>query len=388
MIPRHLFRCLLVFIALCFGTANARAQPAANTPAQTQQQIDDAAELEAITQLAADAFYAEAIVRATIAIEETPQPDKALFYLRGYSRQYLSQHEKSIEDVKDLGDYKPVGTKWPKAAAIVRYCQRCIAVRPPHKNLVQLENGTWIHIYYGEENQFTRNAMRDAAQGFQAASQFFGVRTSDVSVFLFTEAEHDQFQAFHKAAYNYVGTPWVQVFYRMGSIVMSQKNALGTVFEPDTPRMLEFVTHESSHLLVAQILGRYPVDFPNWMIEGIANVGASTVLPKMIERNDKGMRALLKQDAIFSLEDMTVPAKWAIAIDKTFVKGEKGSPYGQGLHMTLYLQTLLARADKADFLMDVRRLKSFDLALKENLGLTPQQFYDDWFQFLENSPQP
>ena len=71
-------------------------------------------------------------------------------------------------------------------------------------------------------------------------------------------------------------------------------------------------------------------------------------------------------------------------MDKTKVKGEEGSPYMQGLHMTRYLQMRLDRAGKSDFLMDVRRLQSFDLALKENLDLTPQQFYDEWFQFLED----
>ena len=383
MTPRHLFRYLLVFLLLCSGIVDAGAQAVANAPAPTQQQIDEAAELKEIRRLAAAALYEEAIVRATIAIETTAQPNKDLYYLRGYSRRYLSQYEKAIEDLQDLGNYKLIGN-WPKSDEMVSYLKGGIATRPPHKHLLQLENGTWIHIYYGEENEFTRNVIRDATQGFQAAIQFFGVQPRDVSVFLFTETEYDKFEAFQKAVLGRLLTSWIRVYANQGSIVVSQKNGLGKVFEPETPRMLEFVTHEFSHLLVIQILGRYPKDFPNWMIEGIANVGASTVLPTFADGNDRGMRYLLQQDAILPLEEVTSRQLWAIAIDRTWVKGEKGSPYAQGFHMTRYLQMRLARAGKSDFLLSVRRLKSFDLALKENLNLTPQQFYDDWFQFLED----
>ena len=379
---RPLFNALLVCALIYLGAPLAGAQTAAN--ATSRQAKDDAAELQAIKQLVNDALYEEALVRATVAIETTAQPDRELFYLRGYARHYLSLYEKSIEDVKDLGGYKPVGDKWPTASDIVIYCKRCIAARPPHEKLVQLENGTWIHIYYGEENEFTRNAMRDAAQGFLAASRFFGVQTRDVSAFLFTENEYDQFMAFQKATRGSLLTSWIQVYYRQGSMVISQKNALGKVFEANTPRMLKYITHEFSHLLVAQIIGRYPKDFPNWMVEGIANVGATTVDPDLTPTNDKAMRYLLKQDAIFPLDEVTSPKLWAIAVEDTWVKGEKGSPYAQGLHMTRYLQMLLARVGKSDFLLSVRRLKSFDLALKKNLNLTPQQFYNDWFQFLEN----
>ncbi len=381
---RHLLRHFLVLIALCLGITNARPQPAANAPAPTQQQIDEAAELKEIRRLAATTFYDGALVRATVAIEKTPQPNKDLYYLRGYCRRHLSQYEKAIEDLQDLGDYKLVGN-WPTAAKMVSDLKECIAARPPHERLVQLENGTWIHIYYGQENAFTRNAIRDAAQGFEEASQFFGVKTSDASVFLFTEAEYDQFEAFQMAVFGHLITPWMRVFQHQGSMVISQKNGLGKVLEPDTPRMPEFIVHEFSHLLVAQIVGRYPKDFPNWMIEGIANVGATTVVPDFAAKNDRTMRRLLQQDAIFPLNEVTSPKLWAVAIDKTWVKGDKGSPYDQGFHMTRYLQMRLARAGKSDFLMDVRRLQSFDLALKENLGLTPEQFYENWLQFLEDS---
>ena len=342
MFPRQLFNGFLVFAALCLGIINAHAQTGADVAAQTQQEIE-AAELTEIRQLAADALYEEAVVRATVAIENTAQPDRELFYLRGYARHYLSRYEKSIEDVKDLGDYKPVGDKWPKASSIVRYCERCIAARPPNKHLLQLLNGTWIHIYYGEENEFTRNATRDAAQGFQAASQFFGVKTSDVSLFLFTEAEHDQFVAFKKASLNSSYIPWAQLFYSLGSIVLSQKSDLGEVLKADTP-LLKSITHEFSHVLVAQIVGRYPKLLPPWMTEGIANVGAATVDPNLFSTNDRIMRYLLKQDAIFPMQDVT--KDWGALMDKTKVKGEEGSPYMQGLHMTRYLQMRLARAGK------------------------------------------
>ena len=63
----------------------------------------EAAELTEIRQLAADALYEEAVVRATFAIENTPQPDRELFYLRGYARHYLSRYEKSIEGRERFG---------------------------------------------------------------------------------------------------------------------------------------------------------------------------------------------------------------------------------------------------------------------------------------------
>jgi hypothetical protein len=379
------FLCLYWLLLPAIGQAEPATKPvvrkspgaAATGGAATQEAAERpiSGKLPRIIKLWNQGDFDELITLANreLAGSETPNPD--VTYWRAYANWKLGRLDEAYKDFASLGDFDRWG-KLGNASKLAAQMRDAIALRPAREHPVTVGEKTAFKVYYSEKTAFVEAVLEALPQGYQLGTELLHKEVAEIPVFIFDEAEYESFVEFMG---RFATDPGKRAHFMSvnGSIIISQRNRVGDVVEPDIDTLPETITHEMTHVLMRRVLGKIK-DLPNWFTEGSAEMTAAARTPARHQLNDKRVKRLLADGAILPLEQLKSHGSFHDAVEQRGDGLSKASPYAQGMSMTRYLGYLLKGVKFADFLALTRKRRSFEVALTESTGMTVDQFFDSW----------
>ena len=333
-------------------------------------------ELNEIRLLFRQGLYHQIVEKATVALDKAGPDAPEFLYWRGYARRRLSLFDEALTDLEPLGNVTGWATL-PSASQLTQELKEIVALRPVQEMDVRDGNTVVFRVYYEEDDQFLRNVMDALPKGYKAASTLVDEDAPGIPVFVFGENYYEEFVGFYTATKKSAPRSWWRVLSNEGAIFISQRNAREESFAADYPHTAVLLSHEMTHLLMADVLGTSR-DLPNWFSEGAARFGEAIYLPSLTAQNDRTMQQLLQQNALLPLSQLVSSNSLQDAVDQQKNGGQQTDAYAQSFNMTRYLGVLLKGKKLKPFLETMRDKGGFAPALKEGTGLTPEEFYQSW----------
>ncbi len=340
-------------------------------------------EVKQVMDLLTAGHFEESIEKTTLALSDPATADPRMRYWRGYAYRSIGRLDDAIKDFEPLGDF----SAWPpyhqtasEAAAKLR---AIIALRPPHEEVIRVADKVVFRVFYGENTAFTRTVLAALPKGYNAATTFLERGVEETPVFIFSKGEYPEFVKFLTA---FSGPPrsFSRAVAANETIVISQRNALGEVYDSYASYLPYIVAHEMAHIMLRRTIGTIK-DLPTWFDEGQATIVGSVLHPRWNAGNDLQIQQLLQAGQILPLEEVTNPSKFYETVGLHEEGQSKGDPYPQGYNMTRYLGKILKGGKLSSFLHLVSDKGSFNAAVKESTSLTMPEFYASWLQSVKDA---
>ncbi|RYX83036.1 hypothetical protein EON83_16705 [bacterium] len=376
------FRFSLTLVWLCLLTGVSWGQVAPQIPKKPIAVVHSTPELNEIRLLFRQGMYHHIIERATIALDKAGKPAAEFLYWRGYARRQISLLDEARADLEPLGDITGWATL-PSAKALAAEVDALIALRPPHQHDIRDGDKVVFRVYYEEESSFLTNVIDSLPKGYKAASTFTGEQTEGVPVFVFGEWRYERFVQLMTAYSKKPPRLWWRILSHAGAIFVSQRNQIGESFKADYAYLPVLFSHEMTHLLTRSVLGN-PRDFPNWFSEGMARCAEAVYLPSFIAQNDRTIQQLLAKNAILPLDQLASSNALQTAVDNQKGGTQNSDAYAQSYNMTRYLQSLLNGKKMPYFIVLMRDKEGFSGALKQETGMTIDEFYQSWLKAIDS----